>query len=859
MTFNSSPDFEDKSSYDVTVRAVAGSHTIDKPVTVNIENLEETGTVSLSTIQPQAGTSLEATLSDDDNERNLIWQWYRTSSRGSTGTAIDGETSDSYEPIDPGDVGRYLRAVASYDDGHGDDKTAFAVSANRVQEAPPVPLPPEFPDGDHERSIRENTRAGRNLGAPVTATDGNNDRLTYTIVASDHFEIVEGTGQLRTRVELDHETSPTRTVTVTATDPGGDGDTVDVTITVEDVDETPVVTGPTSPEVAENGNTDVSTYTSTDPDLKGIEWVLTGTDREDFNLSSGGVLTFNEVPDYEEKNQYRVTVEAHEQGDGTSFDRLNVTVQVTNVDEPGMVETNVEEPRVGQTLRLEVEDEDGVQSVGEWKWEKGEPNSPCGTVDNPTVTNWEAIPGASGPSYTPKAEDQGHCILVTAIYNDRAGNGRTEQFLTTESVEFGPFFDSDTGIASVSENSPEGRNVTQFRARHSNNNETLIYTLGGTDARFFTVDSVSGQLQASATPLDYETQPDHEAEAEIAATDNNGTTATITVTIAVTDECETAGEPPCAPNVSAASATTLRVTWSTPDTTITGYDLQYRESGNNGWTPESITGTDRPHTIENLTKGTAYEVKVRASNGNGTGEWSQSGTPGYVPPPPPPPRPTSTPTPTLTTSTGGGGGGGGGGGSGGFALPAPARPPTPLRPPSDFQPAAQVFKLLADNRTLTRVWRLFTQSQRWLFYDPQPRLAPFNTLKTINLAADPPPVVAIHVTRGQRFRGYQLYRGWNFIPVTQQPLAAEPGAGTQTVQELFQEVAQGTLERAWWLDSRTQQWKYYGPDPQFAAFNTLETVDLAADTPVVLAVNVTRRQQFLGQTLYRGWNYVVMR
>ena len=178
LTFNSSPDFEDKSSYDFTVRAVAGSHTIDKPVTVNIENLEETGTVSLSTIQPQAGTSLKATLSDDDNERKLIWQWYRTSSRGSTSTAIDGETSDSYEPIDADDVGRYLRAVASYDDGHGDDKTAFAVSANRVQEAPPVPLPPEFPDGDHERSIRENTRAGRNLGAPVTATDGNNYQLT---------------------------------------------------------------------------------------------------------------------------------------------------------------------------------------------------------------------------------------------------------------------------------------------------------------------------------------------------------------------------------------------------------------------------------------------------------------------------------------------------------------------------------------------------------------------------------------------------------------------------------------------------------------------------------------------------------
>ena len=131
---------------------------------------------------------------------------------------------------------------------------------------------------------------------------------------------------------------------------------------------------------------------------------------------------------------------------------------------------------------------------------------------------------------------------------------------------------------------------------------------------------------------------------------------------------------------------------------------------------------------------------------------------------------------------------------------------------------------------------------------------------TINLTADPPPVAAIHVTRGQRLRGYQLYRGWNYIPVTQRPLAPTPGAGTQTVQQLFQPVARsGTLEKVWWLDSRAQEWKFYDPDPQFAAFNTLETVDLAADTPVVLAVNVTRRHEFRGQTLYRGWNYVVVR
>ena len=191
LTFGASPDYEEQRSYSVTVRAEAGSHTVNKTVTVNIQNVEEPGAVSLSTVQPQEGTELTATLDDNDGPTGTTWQWYRTSSRGSAGAAITNADSRSYTP-DAGDVGLYLRVVASYDDGHGTGKTATAVSANRVQEAPPAPAPPVFPaDGDYDRTIRENLSAGRNLGAPVTAADANNDRLTYSIPASDEFEIVD--------------------------------------------------------------------------------------------------------------------------------------------------------------------------------------------------------------------------------------------------------------------------------------------------------------------------------------------------------------------------------------------------------------------------------------------------------------------------------------------------------------------------------------------------------------------------------------------------------------------------------------------------------------------------------------------
>ena len=187
-------------------------------------------------------------------------------------------------------------------------------------------------------------------------------------------------------------------------------------------------------------------------------------------------------------------------------------------------------------------------------------------------------------------------------------------------------------------------------------------------------------------------------------------------------------------------------------------------------------------------------------------------------------------------------------------------PPAPPRPVSNFQGVGKLFQPLTRNSTLGRVWRLIESSQRWLFYDPSPQFAPFNTLRTINLASTPPAVVAINVTRSQQFRGLLLYPGWNFVPVASGPLAAQPGSSAQPVEQLLRPLsASGVLQRVWWLDSRTQEWTFYDPDPAFAQFNTLTSVDLTANPPVVLAISVSSRQEFRGRTLYRGWNYVVMR
>ena len=119
-------------------------------VTIEVTNVEEPGTVTLSTLQPQVGVVIMATLTDPDDptntdgtisESDATWQWYRGN------IEIVGATTASYTPT-AGDVGSILRATAMYDDGEGEDKTAQEDSAHAVRQAPASNVPPSFPDQD---------------------------------------------------------------------------------------------------------------------------------------------------------------------------------------------------------------------------------------------------------------------------------------------------------------------------------------------------------------------------------------------------------------------------------------------------------------------------------------------------------------------------------------------------------------------------------------------------------------------------------------------------------------------------------------------------------------------------------------
>ena len=212
-------------------------------------DVEEDGVVTLSTQEAETGTPLTATLEDGDGGvTGEVWQWAR-SRNGRTGwTNISEATSSSYTPT-VADEDFFLRATVAYTDRRGAGKSAAGITG-RVPSENRRPTFPSTEDG--QRAVRENTRAGQNVGAPVAAVDPENNSLTYSLSGSDSaaFTVVRSTGQLRTSEALDFETKSSYDFTVEVHD-GRDGmgnastvvdDTQAVTITVENEEEPGVVT-----------------------------------------------------------------------------------------------------------------------------------------------------------------------------------------------------------------------------------------------------------------------------------------------------------------------------------------------------------------------------------------------------------------------------------------------------------------------------------------------------------------------------------------------------------------------------------------------------------------------------------------
>ena len=249
---------------------------VSRLVTINVTNADEEGSVELSSDIPRVYEEMTAELRDPDGSvTNLTWQWQiADSAESTTWTDISDATSAYYIPVVE-DIGKYLGAKASYDDGKGTGEEAIGTATNAV-----VLLDNKAPTFDEgasaTRSINENSVAGTRVGAVAAATDPEGDILTYSLASgtdSGKFSLDPASGRLEVApgAVLDFETDATLEVELQVSD-GKDArhnlDTsVDATITLTinliNVDEPGEVTlSSGEPVVGES-----ITATLTDPDV----------------------------------------------------------------------------------------------------------------------------------------------------------------------------------------------------------------------------------------------------------------------------------------------------------------------------------------------------------------------------------------------------------------------------------------------------------------------------------------------------------------------------------------------------------------------------------------------------------------
>ena len=262
LTFQAAPNYEDPqdantdNAYVVVVRATSGTG-------ARVKTTDQTITVTVMDEDEQPDKPAKPTLAAvSGSSTSLVASWTAPGLNGGpelTGYQVRYQSrasvTDSWStPVDWPHTGTTTTTTITGLTAN----TEYRVEVNALNgETPSFSSDPSepvrtnsavddalgFSETDSMRAVPENSAAGVDVGAPVTATPADSgDMLGYTLEGRDasSFDIELDMGQIQTKsgVTYNYEEQSSYAVTVKASD-GADSATVDVTINLRDVDEQP--------------------------------------------------------------------------------------------------------------------------------------------------------------------------------------------------------------------------------------------------------------------------------------------------------------------------------------------------------------------------------------------------------------------------------------------------------------------------------------------------------------------------------------------------------------------------------------------------------------------------------------------
>ena len=626
-------DYEAKSSYSVTITVSDTELTDTIDVTIDVTDVDEnrapsfsegnraTRSIAENTGSGQdIGSAVSATDPDNDTLTYILGgkdaESFRiddTNGQLQTRAALDYETKTSYT------------VTITVSDSELIDTIDVTINVTDVNEN----RAPEFNAGSSTtRSIAENTGSGVNIGSPVAATDADtSNTLTYTLGGTDEssFSIVDTNGQLQTKAALDYETKASYSVKVSVSDGNGSSDSIDVTISVTNVNEAPSFTeGSTATRsIAENtasGENIGTAISATDVDTNTtLIYTLGGTDAAAFRINStNGRLKTRTALDYETKTSYTVTITV---SDSELTDTIDVTINVTDVDEnraPAFTDGST-------TTRSVAENTGSGEDIGTAVAATDPDDDTLTYTLSGTDAASFSIVSTSGQLQTNAAldyETKSSYSVTVSVSDSNGGSDSISVNVNVTDVDENRapvFTEGDSTTRSIDENTASGVNIGSAVSATDPDDDTLTYTVSGTDAASFSIVSTSGQLQTNAA-LNYESKSSYSVTVEVS--DGNGGSDSIPVTISVTDVNEApsfatdTATRSIAENTASGEDIGNAVTATDPDT---GDTLTYTLGGANAaaFSIVSTSGQLRTNAALDYETKSSYSVTVSVSDGNG--------------------------------------------------------------------------------------------------------------------------------------------------------------------------------------------------------------------------------------------------
>ena len=553
VTFRKVPDYERPADsgrdnvYEVTVRASDGRIYGHLEVTVTVEDVNEppavtgTGTftfrendtATLHTFRATdpEGSDITWSVSGDDGGHFAIYQGILTLKR----------IPNFENPVDDDRNNVYEVTVVARDDAFNSGTLDVTVTVTDQNEGPEIL-------GQQSLSFTENQATDRVL-AFYTATDPEDPSALITrwsLTGRDAGDFaIDESGQLTFRNVPDYERPADSgrdnvyNLSVRASD-GRYYGYLEVTVTVQDVNEAPVVTGTDTFNYRENGTATLHTFRATDPERRNITWSLSGTDDNDFAISETGVLSFANPPDYESPadsdrdNVYEVTVVARD--DAFNSGTLDVVVTVTDQNEG---------PEISGQQGLSFTENQATDRVLAF-YTASDPEDPSALITRWSLTGRDAgdfTIDANGqitfsprtvPDYERPADSgRDNMYEVTVRASDGRYYGYLEVIVTVEDVNEAP---AVTGTETFTYRENGTANLHTFRATDPERS-AITWSLSGTDEDDFAI-SETGVL-SFASPPDYESSADSDRdnvyEVTVEARDDAFNSGSLDVAVTVAD------------------------------------------------------------------------------------------------------------------------------------------------------------------------------------------------------------------------------------------------------------------------------------------------------------------------------------